>query len=124
RIAVPIAVGDTYKGQRIVATLPKLFGMDDEGNPLDPARVLPYRPEKRYEIEFGKVFAANRFEAIIGADIPKLTGLNVGASFHATHGQPAPNQEEDVHDELWTVTGILKPTHTAADRVIYIPLTS
>src|SRR5438874_1562476 len=34
KIAVPYMVGDTYKSQRIVATLPKLFGFDDAGHPL------------------------------------------------------------------------------------------
>lgn len=124
RIAVPTAVGDTYQGQRIVATLPKLFGFDEELQPLDPERVMEYRPGKRYEIEFGSVFHPRKFEAIIGSDIPKLTGLNVGGTFHASHGTPAPGQKEDVHDETWSVVGVLKPTHTAADRVIFIPLTT
>src|SRR3954451_13476620 len=39
RIAIPTAVGDSYKGQRIVATLPKLFGYDDQGNPLPDEKV-------------------------------------------------------------------------------------
>jgi putative ABC transport system permease protein len=122
RIAVPTAVGDTYKGQRIVATLPKLFGVDDAGAPLPPEKVLEYRPDRRFELEFGHVFAPNKFEAVIGSEIPQLTGLNVGGTFKATHGNPSPGVEADEHDERWTVTGILKPTHTAADRVIYIPL--
>ncbi len=124
KIAIPIAVGDSYKGQRIVATLPKLFGYDEQGNRLDAERVMEYRPGKQYEIDSGKVFAANKFEAIVGSDVPKLTGLNLGATFHATHGMPAPGQPQDVHDETWTVVGVLKPTHTASDRVIYIPLTT
>src|SRR5262245_3916962 len=63
RIAVPTAVGDTYKGQRIVATMPKFFGVDDEGNALPEDKVLEYRPDRKYEIAQGKVFAPNRFEA-------------------------------------------------------------
>lgn len=124
RIGIPMAVGDSYKGQRIVATLPKLFGYDEEGNTLEPERVMEYRPGKNYEIESGKVFAPNKFEAVIGADVPKLTGLNLGANFHATHGMPEAGANEDVHEETWIVTGVLKKTNTAADRVIYIPLTT
>jgi putative ABC transport system permease protein len=30
----------------------------------------------------------------------------------------------DEHEQHWTVTGVLRPTHTAADRVIFIPLTT
>jgi putative ABC transport system permease protein len=122
RIAVPTAVGDTYKGQRIVATMPKFFGVDDEGNALPEDKVLEYRPDKKYEIAQGKVFAPNRFEAVIGSDITELTGLKIGDQFQATHGIPKPDQEPDIHEEKWTVVGVLKPTHTAADRVVYIPL--
>src|SRR5437764_10082974 len=34
RIAVPTAVGDSYKNRRIVGTTPKMFGMADDGSPL------------------------------------------------------------------------------------------
>src|SRR5438552_5903067 len=43
RIAVPTAVGDSYKGRRIVGTLPKLFGFDDDGRRLSEERVFEYR---------------------------------------------------------------------------------
>src|SRR5687768_5027343 len=56
KLAVPYAVGDTYKGRRIVATLPKLFGYDDQGKPLPPERVIDYRPGKRYTLEEGRPF--------------------------------------------------------------------
>src|SRR3954470_21640721 len=39
RIAVPTAVGDSNKGRRIVGTLPKAFGFDDDGKPLPEDRV-------------------------------------------------------------------------------------
>ncbi|HVT89582.1 MAG TPA: ABC transporter permease [Tepidisphaeraceae bacterium] len=122
KIAVPLAVGDSYKGQRIVATMPKMFGVDDEGKELDDDHNLGYRPEKHFQIAQGKVFAPNKFEAVIGSDIPQLTGLKLGDQFQATHGMPAPNMPADVHPEQWTVAGVLAPTHTAADRVVYIPL--
>jgi putative ABC transport system permease protein len=35
---------------------------------------------------------------------------------------PTPSEVPDVHDELWEVVGVMKPTHTAADRGLYIPL--
>jgi putative ABC transport system permease protein len=122
RLAVPTAVGDTYQGQRIVATLPKLFGFDDEGNELPEDRVMEYRPGRRYAIEHGRVFHPRKFEAIVGSDIPQLTGLDVGGRFQASHGMPTSARTADVHEEQWTVVGRLAPTHTASDRVIYIPL--
>lgn len=124
KIAVPYAVGDTYKGQRIVATLPKLFGFDDEGKPLPPERVIEYRPDRRYSLAQGRPFHPLKFEAVIGADAAKRTGLGIGGKFKATHGNPAPGQIEDIHEQEWEVVGILSPTRTANDGVLFIPLVS
>lgn len=124
KIAVPTAVGDSYKGRRIVGTLPKMFGFDDDGQPLLDDRVFEYQLGKKYEVGEGRIFAANKFEAVIGSDVTRLTGLKLGDTFQATHGLPQPNQTPDVHDAVWTVVGVLKPTHTASDGVLYIPLLS
>jgi putative ABC transport system permease protein len=126
RIAVPYVVGDTYKGKyRIVGTSTKLFGYsEDDGKPLEPDHVLEYRPGKTYELESGKVFAPNKFEAVIGSDLATLTDLKIGTQFQATHGMPRPDETPDIHPEIWTVVGILKQTHTANDRVVFIPYRS
>ena len=124
KIAVPYAVGDTYKGQRIVATLPKLFGFDDEGKPLAPERVIEYRPSRRYSLAQGRPFHPLKFEAVIGSDAAERTGLGIGGKFKATHGNPAPGQIEDVHEQEWEVVGILTSTRTANDGVLFIPLVS
>jgi putative ABC transport system permease protein len=120
RTAVPTAVGDSYKGLRIVGASPKLFGFTEEGKRSD----LPfeYRPGKTFEMSQGNVYAANKFEAVIGSDVPRLTGLKLGEKFQATHGLPQPNENPDIHEEQWTVVGVMKPTHTAADRCLHIPL--
>lgn len=124
RIAVPIAVGDTYQNHRIVATLPKLFGVGEDGQPLPPQQVLEYKRGQRYELAEGRVFHPEKFEAIIGSEVPARTGLKLGDKFQATHGMASPGRSSDVHAEQWTVVGVLKPTHTAADRVLFIPLTT
>jgi putative ABC transport system permease protein len=112
RVAIPFAVGDTYKSLPIVGTTPEMFTR------------MEYRPDKKYEFAQGRVFASDKFEAVIGGDVAQRTGLKLGDTFHATHGNPASNETPDVHEELWTIIGILKPTHTAADRALYIPLIS
>jgi putative ABC transport system permease protein len=125
RLAVPTVVGDTYRGQyRIVGTLPKLFGYDDLDQPLPDDQIMDYRPARHFRIDQGKIFASNKFEAVVGSDIPRLTGLKLGDIFQATHGTPAPGQAPDIHMQKWTVVGVLAPTHTANDRVLYIPLLS
>ena len=121
RTAVPTAVGDSYKGQRIIAASPKLFGFTEEGKPSDVP--FEYKPGKTYQIApGGKVYAANRFEAVVGSDFTRLTGLKIGDQFQATHGLPQPNEVPDIHAEKWTVVGQMLPTHTAADRCVFIPL--
>ena len=124
KAAVPYGVGDTYKGHRIVGTLPKLFGFDDDGKPLPADRVMEYRPGRQYELEQGRVFHPEKFEAVIGSQVGELTGLKLGSRFKATHGQPAEGVEEDVHENQWEVVGVLKPTQTANDAVLFIPLIS
>jgi putative ABC transport system permease protein len=123
--AVPTVVGDTYQGQyRIIGTLPKLFGYDDLGNPLPEDQIMNYRPGRHMTIDQGHVFATNKFEAVIGSDIPLLTGLKLGDQFQAMHGTPTPGQAPEMHAQKWTVVGILAPTHTANDRCLYISLLS
>jgi putative ABC transport system permease protein len=125
KIAVPTAVGDTLNGiYRIVGTSPKLFGFDDSGNALPPDEVLEYRPGKKLQVGDGHMFANNKFEAVVGSDIPRLTGQGIGTTFQAIHGIPIPGQAPDKHMQVWKVVGVLAPTHTAIDRVVYIPLVS
>src|SRR5439155_4228292 len=125
RIAVPFAVGDSYKNLPIMGVAPKLFGFDDDGaTRLPPEKVLEYRPGKRYEIAEGNCFPIDKFEAVIGSDVPRLTGLKVGDIFQATHGFPRPGEAVDVHKPKRKVVGVLAATHTAADRVLHIALIS
>ena len=123
KIAIPIAVGDSYNGRRIIATVPQMFGHTLGGNPVEePGRVFHYRPGKRYELAEGAVFHPRKFEAVVGSEVPKLAGLTLGATFKAVHGAPEEGRSLHEHGEQWRVVGVLKPTRTANDRVIFIPL--
>ena len=95
KIAVPVAVGDSFKGLRIIGTTPKLFGVNEAGEALPVESVMEYQIGKRYELANGKVFAANRFEALVGSDVQRLVGLKQGDEFKATHGMPAPGAQAD-----------------------------
>jgi putative ABC transport system permease protein len=123
KIAVPIAVGDTYQGRyRIIATTTNLFGIDDEtGKVLDKEHTLGYRPDKYYEFDQGECFKPNKFEAVIGSDVALKSDLKMGSQFQATHGE-VPSANPDIHPEKWTVVGILKKTFTANDDCVFIPL--
>jgi putative ABC transport system permease protein len=85
---------------------------------------LEYIPDKSYQMAAGRPFYPWKFEAVIGSEVAERTDLKLGSTFHATHGNPGPNDPKDIHPELWKVVGVMKPTHTAADRCVYIPLIS
>jgi putative ABC transport system permease protein len=123
RQAVPFMVGDSYNGHRLVGTSPQMFGFDDSGKPVtsDP---FEYRKGKKYELAQGRVFHPKRFEAVIGSEVAEKQRMGLGSKFRATHGFPGPNEKPDIHKPEWTVVGILQPTHTANDRVLFLPIIS
>ena len=129
-------VGDSFNGRRIVGTSPQMFGFDDDGKPVT-GEPFQYRTDKRYEFAAGRAFAPRKFEAVVGSDVAAREHMTLyddklseeenekrGATFRATHGMPGPNETPDIHKPKWHVVGILKPTHTANDRVLFVPLVS
>lgn len=108
KMAIPIAVGDNLRGYRIVGTIPELFTK------------VEYSPGKHFALASGRLFDPGRKEAVIGSFAARKLGLSVGDTFHPFHGliYDAANQ----HPETYTVTGILAPSNTPADKVVWIPL--
>jgi putative ABC transport system permease protein len=67
------------------------------------------------------------FEAVLGSQVARETGLKVGSTFVATHGitPDSEDSEHKHHDESpWTVVGVLHESGTPVDRAIYINLDS
>lgn len=130
RLAVPIAKGDTFEGLPIIGTLPRMFNFTNDESEKGPQPIpadfskFEYQVNKSYELAQGTVFHPLKFEAVVGSEVPVLTKVDIGGKFKATHGNPPPGAIPDIHDQEWTVVGRLKPTGTAADRAIYIPLIS
>jgi len=107
-LAVPIAMGDNYRGYRIVGTTTNLF-TDGE-----------YAPGRRHGLAVGRLFDAGRQEAVVGSFAAERLGLKYGDTFHPFHGINFAEAHE--HEEEYVVVGILKPSNTPADRVLWIPL--
>ncbi len=108
KAAVPIALGDNYRGWRIVGTIPELF------------TAVEYAAGKKHAMAAGKVFAPGTRDAIIGSFAAEQLGFKVGATFQPYHGLNFDPGNQ--HEEVFTVSGILAPTNTPADRVIWISL--
>ncbi|HND61850.1 MAG TPA: ABC transporter permease [Opitutaceae bacterium] len=107
--AFPIAVGDNLRGYRLVGTLPELFTEVE----LAGGKKLALQPGGRW-------FTADAHEAVVGSFAAARLGLKVGDTFHPFHGLTY--DERNQHAETYTVAGVLAPTNTPMDRVIWIPL--
>jgi putative ABC transport system permease protein len=104
--AIPVCMGHTYQGFRVVGTVPEMF------------TALKYGDEKEYKFVAGENFKADKpFEAVVGAIAAAKAGFVVGDEknnqFQAVHGGR-------VHQEMFKVVGILKPTNTPVDRAIFV----
>jgi len=109
KAAIPIAVGDNLRGHRLVGTVPELF------------QTVEYAPGKKYVlVQGGKIFGVDAKEAVAGSFAAQRLGLKVGDTFHPFHGLAYDAKNE--HADSYTLTGILAPTNTPADRVVWIPL--
>jgi len=101
--AVPISYGDNYKGFRIVGTTDEFYSFYNA------------------ELEQGNM-VQNALEVVIGNTIAKQLNIKIGDTFLSSHGFV--ENTIDVHDDLFTVVGILKPTQKVIDRLIITNLQS
>ena len=103
RQAIPIALGDSYHGFRIVGT------------------------SHDYPAHYGARLVAGRLwdrplEAVLGARVARETGFALGDTFVGTHGL-APGGE--AHEQFpYTVVGLLGPTGSVLDRLVLTPVES
>ena len=105
--AIPIGLGDNYKGYRIVGTEPNMFDLKDTTG-----------DEPFFHLQDGRFFKAD-FEVVLGSQVALTTGLKVGQSFVGTHGLVSTPGSEEHKEFPYQVVGILQPTGTAQDRAIY-----
>lgn len=97
---VPLSVGDSYKGYRIVGTVPKI--LDWYGA----------------EIAEGKIWQHD-FEVVVGEEVARVNGLQLGSKFKSNHGIIDEGDENNIeHDDDFTVVGILAPSSTVMDQLV------
>lgn len=109
-LALPLAVGDNYRGFRIVGTLPDGFAQ------------LEYAPGRKFTVRTpGRLFDPALREAVVGSFAAARLGLKRGDVFQPRHGLNY-TEAAHQHDEEYLVVGVLEPSNTPADRVIWIPL--
>lgn len=97
---VPLAMGDNFRGFRIVGTEPAF---------------LPFR---NAHLAAGRLFGGSG-EAVVGADAARRSGLTIGRRFVGSHGLE--HEGGSAHDQHpFRVTGILAPTGSVVDRMILV----
>jgi len=97
--AVPLSLGDSHKGYRLVGTTHDLLSFYDG------------------KIGQGKIWNRD-FEVVAGAAVAEALNLTVGTSFHSSHGFVI--DDNLVHDDgqAFKVVGILEPSGSVLDQLI------
>lgn len=106
--AIPISLGDSHKGFRVLGTNHSYFEH--------------YRYGSKQPLTFSQGEEFNGlFETVIGADVAKSLGYQVGSKIIIAHGISDVGFSR--HDNLpFTVVGILAPTGTPVDKTVHVSL--
>ena len=105
---IPLSLGDTHKGFRVVGTTNDFFAHFKYGN------------RQPLSFAYGNVFNAPR-SAVIGADIASSLGYRVGDNIVISHGLG--NVSFNNHDaHPFIVSGVLRKTGTPVDKAVYVTL--
>ena len=105
---IPLAMGDSHKGHRVVATTPDFFAH--------------YAYGKKQQLNFaaGKSFAG-KYDVVIGAAVARKLGYQLGDKIVLAHGIAEISLAK--HDNSpFVITGVLSPTGTPVDNSLYISL--
>ncbi|ASZ10141.1 ABC transporter permease [Chitinophaga pendula] len=103
KTAIPLAMGDNYKGFRIVGSNTQYIRHFDG------------------QLQSGRLFA-KPMEAVIGSNVAQRTHLHPDDHFAGSHGLAGEGEEHTEHP--YQVTGVLQPTGTLLDQLIITSISS
>lgn len=98
---VPLAMADSYNGNRIIGTTDELIN--------------------GYKFRSGNIFTEN-FDMVVGSNIAERYNLTIGSKIVTSHGTGA--LAEDHAQSPYTVVGILEKTNTAYDNTCFTTVES
>ena len=116
--AIPILLGDYYQKEdsawRVCATNRDFFDK----------LVLDVEKQNHFEFTEGRCFdnfdaEAGYFGAVVGSITARQAKLKLGDRILVTHGDPS-SESSHLHDQEFVVVGILAPTGTPNDRVLFV----
>ena len=100
--AIPLALGDSWKGFRIVGA------------------GQAYLENYDAKLSSGRVYDKS-METVLGHEVAARTGARVGSTFTGAHGVGGEGEE---HETAYTVVGTLAPTGSVLDRLVLTPIES
>jgi len=106
--AVPISLGDSHRGYRVLGTSEAYFDHYKYGQ----RQSLMMAEGQRFD---------DLFDAVIGSEVAKRLGYSIETPLILTHGLGAAGFN-DHDDRPFRVAGILRPTGTPVDQTIHVSL--
>jgi len=105
---VPLSLGDSHRGFRVLGTTPEYFEH--------------YRYGYRRSLAFaaGEPFS-ELFDAVVGADVARELGYDVGDEIVVAHGLDDLGLAKH-EDKPFRVSGVLEKTGTPVDRTVHVSL--
>ena len=106
--AIPISLGDSHKGYRVIGTTTDYFTH------------FKYGQQQALTFTQGKVFN-HVYEVVLGADVARTLGYKLGDELILSHGLASTSFQQ--HDkQKFTVSGILATTGTPVDKSLHVSL--
>jgi putative ABC transport system permease protein len=106
--AVPMSMGDSHKGFRVIATSPEFFERYRHGR----AKPLVFALGESWRAEM---------DVVLGSEVARSLNYPIGHSIVLAHGSGGVSFHEH-GDQPFVVTGILEKTSTPMDRALFIRL--
>lgn len=105
---VPISLGDSHEGYRVVGTTAGFFEHFKVGQ------------RQSLQLQQGHTFD-DLYDVVLGAEVARTLGYSIGDNLTLSHGMGRTSFMH--HDDLpFTVVGILQPTGTPVDKALYVSL--
>jgi putative ABC transport system permease protein len=143
QLAVPYAVGDTFRGFRVVGTTDAFFdprfpypkaasaaaklasgrALRSNADALHAALAALALPAATPEMAAPVAASAAPNEAVVGAAVAEALDVRVGDRIEPTHGIEGGGVAHRER-QLWEVVGVLERTHTPIDDLVLINLDS
>ncbi len=140
--AIPVQLGDSYRGLPVLATTTEFFTKFepveaqpwqlDQGRWFDTTPFLTLFRRQASDVwppqDEGVAAALKALKAeyplVAGAEAARSRGLQVGTTLYLTHGAPGAEGAHEHREFTFTVIGVLKPTGSAHDRALFTDLAS